>query len=262
MTADKDMVFRNLARNRRSIRRFKPISVPRSLIEEAIQVAQRAPTSCSGQQYSFVWVRDPNKKEQLAQECSKLVLRAPELMVPCVDVRRLTQFAKKAGTTLKEGPLTALIMGYTDTVLAATFFMLALESHGLGCCCLGSFQTKAGKVAEILQLPRGVLPTFGIVFGYPDENPPTRPRIHWELVLHEDTYRDPSDDELEENMEHMSLFLKNEGYYVKYAGKDPSYGWKDHLVHKWGGDWLKTVERELLASLKAQGFFPPDEALE
>ncbi len=255
MAENKDVFFRELARTRKSIRKFKSDPVPRSIIENAIKIAQRAPTSCSGQQYSFIWVTDAKKKEQLASTCSKLINKAPELIVPCVDMRRLSQFVESAGSTLKEGPLTALVIGYTDTVLAATFFMLALESYGLGSCCLGSFQSKAGQVAEILGLPSGVLPTFGIVFGYPAENPPPRPRISPSLILHENAYRDPTDSDLAESIMMMNR-LKHERYYVKYAGKDPNYGWNDHLVHKWGGEWLKEVEQELLNSLKKQGFFP------
>ncbi len=261
MTELGEKSFRKLALDRKSIRRFKKDPIPRSVIEDAIQIAQRAPTSCSGQQYSFIWVTSEEKKELLARTCSKLVLRAPELMIPCVDMRRLSLFVKKVGSDLQEGPLTALIIGYTDTVLAATFFMLALESYGIGSCCLGSFQSKAGKVAEILELPRGVLPTFGIVFGYPEENPPPRPRISPSLVLHENTYREPTDNELDDSILRMNI-LKDEGYYVKYAGKDPNYGWNDHLVHKWGGKWLKNVEQEMLDSLREQGFFPSENALE
>ncbi len=248
--------FRELVMNRKSIRKFKNDPISREIIEDAVTIAQKAPTSCSGQQYSFIWVKDSDKKKRLAEICSKLILKAPELMVPCVDVRRLERFVDMAGAKLKEGPLTALIIGYTDAVLAAAYFMLALDSHGIGSCCLGSFQSKAKQVADILELPPGVLPIFGIVFGYPDESPPTRPRIPVNLVLHENTYQEPTEQEIREGIEFMNDRLKEEGYYVKYAGRDPSYGWNDHLVNKWGGEWLRDVEKEFIESFKELGFFP------
>ena len=62
-TPDVHTDFRTVINERRSIRGYKPIPVPRELIEEVIEIAKRAPSSMNTQPWHFhVVTGDPLEK--------------------------------------------------------------------------------------------------------------------------------------------------------------------------------------------------------
>lgn len=77
--------FEALVRSRRAIHRFDPRPVDPSDVEAILAAAQLAPSSFNLQPYSFLWVRTPALREQLAALClgQAAARSAPELIV-CV----------------------------------------------------------------------------------------------------------------------------------------------------------------------------------
>ena len=70
--------------------------------------------------------------------------------------------------------------------------------HGLGICYLGTTIYTAGMIAEILELPKGVIPVTTIVLGYPDESPELTDRLPLEAVVHYEKYTDYTAAEIDE----------------------------------------------------------------
>ena len=70
--------------------------------------------------------------------------------------------------------------------------------NGLGICYLGTTIYTAGMIAEILELPKGVIPVTTIVLGYPDESPELTDRLPLEAVVHYEKYTDYTAAEIDE----------------------------------------------------------------
>lgn len=61
--------FKSVLRARRSIRVYTGDPIPEAVMREALKEATLAPSSSNLQTYELYWVRDPERKKQLAQAC-------------------------------------------------------------------------------------------------------------------------------------------------------------------------------------------------
>ena len=85
-----------------------------------------------------------------------------------------------------------------QTYFAAQNLCVEAEMNGLGICYLGTTIYTAGMIAEILELPKGVIPVTTIVLGYPDESPELTDRLPLEAVVHYEKYTDYTAAEIDE----------------------------------------------------------------
>ena len=111
----------------------------------------------------------------------------------------------------------ALIFGTLDAGLAAENLALAAEMLGYGTCFIGGIQNAVDEIARVLQLPPGVLPVCGLCVGVPDPEraPETpRPRLPRHLVVHENTYRDYTPDDLDAAYEAMAPITHSRDWYT------------------------------------------------
>jgi hypothetical protein len=144
--------------------------------------------------------------------------------------------------------------------------VMAAESLGLASCFIGRTPYRARKVIERFALPPRVFPLVELVMGYPDEDPPPRPRYPLSVHLHDGRYDAPTDEELDEAMSVMDRgylaqdYYRRAGYMVPLEGEREEsftyddYSWTEHMGRKWG-QWLNSPE-ELLSELAACGFHP------
>ena len=87
---------------------------------------------------------------------------------------------------------------FDGALLAAQNLCVEAEMNGLGICYLGTTIYTAGMIAEILELPKGVIPVTTIVLGYPDESPELTDRLPLEAVVHYEKYTDYTAAEIDE----------------------------------------------------------------
>lgn len=182
-----------------SIRDFVEAPIPEETVRRLVRAAQQSATDATGQLYSLLWIRDP----RLRAEATRLMgpqefpNRAGALFVLCLDTRRIARLLAHRGERYGMRPATALLFGITDASLFAQSLVLAFESEGLGTCFLGSVQNNGAAINDLLRLPPGVLPLYGIAAGTPAARTMPKPRIPTDLVLHVDAYRDASPAELD-----------------------------------------------------------------
>jgi len=256
--------FLRLLFSRRTVRKFKVESVADQVALKIVEAGQRAPSACNLQTYTVVWVKDTEKKEKVWDACGvpKSIRDAPIVFVICADVRRLAKTLDYLHHEhcLKHGYGYSLkLMSIVDATLVAENMTIAAECYGLGSVFIGSALAN-GIVIEALGLPKGVLPLTLLCIGYPEEEPPTRPRLPLSAIMHIDNYRDPSSEEMELFLKHMDSELEKEGYYSKYAKKKPSYFYTDHIKGKTSLTFFKTEESKVVEVVKKTGFLP-NEAL-
>ncbi len=159
----------------------------------AVSAAQMASTSSAVQAYGVIRVNDPEKRRRLVALTGNQgkVAACGAFLVICGDARRHRLVAKRAGAPHLTN-LEAFLIAVVDASIFAQNLAVALESTGLGICYIGGLRNEPFAVDELLGIPHGVYPLFGMCVGHPLEGPSARPRLPLDAVLFDDAY--PSDE--------------------------------------------------------------------
>lgn len=221
---------------RRTIRRFQETPVPLSDLERLVQFAQRAPTACSFQTYSFVALTDPARRQTLmnllADVGSYSMPEAPVWIIACVDLDRYFRLLEAAGVdeaTAQQTSPTRVLLGVHDVGLAVSNLVTAAEGMGYGTMLHASVIYRPREVAQFLGLPTGVMALETIMLGVPAEDPPLRPRWPVKNVLHLDHYHPVTREQAHAYLLAATEMLDIEGYYNRYT-HDQHHG--EHIVNK------------------------------
>ncbi len=152
-------------RNRRSIRHYKQTPVSKDDIEAIFEAARLAPSWANTQCWRFVVVESRKTKEMLAETCgagnrgNEAIRQAPLLIVACAVLGKSGFIDGEAGSDKGDWFM-------FDTAMAVHNLTLAAYSRGLGTLHVGWFD--AGRAAEIIGVPEGVVVVELIPLGYPE----------------------------------------------------------------------------------------------
>ena len=184
----------------RSVRRFAPTAVPENILEEILAAGTRASNTGNMQVYSMIVTTSPELRKQLAP-ChfnQQPALEAPVHITFCADVNRFAKWCRQRGAEPEYDNFLWFMNAATDALLASQNVALEAEAHGLGICYLGTTLYTAERIAQILELPAGVVPVTVVVAGYPDgELPPLTDRLPLEGVVHREVYRDYTSEDID-----------------------------------------------------------------
>lgn len=232
----------------RTVRRYKAVDMPEDHLSAILHAAQRAPTDATAQLYSFIHLRSAETRARVAALTTNAhVAQASESFVICLDVHRTRRLLETAGHEPGDWPAVAVHFGIGDAVLAGQNMLLAAEMLGYQGCWIGGVLNNLDALITELRLPAGVLPYAALTIGVSDEPTPSRPRLPRELVIHEDTYREPGEAELRVGTEVMNPIAARGGQPGDWA----------RLLRAYFGAGGSMEEREpgLVAALKRQGLW-------
>ena len=179
-------------KTRRSIRKYKTTPVDDKAIELVLEAARWAPSWSNTQCWRFIMVRDSNIKDKLADaliavsdrpnRAADAIRSAPVAIVACAELGKSGYYAREP-----REPVTDKGDWYMfDVALAMQNLTLAAHSLGLGTVYVGAFDAK--KAATILGVPEGFCVVSMTPLGYPDEEPPIRPRKELSEIVFYDKY--------------------------------------------------------------------------
>jgi nitroreductase len=191
----------------RTIRDFTDESIAPEDLAALLASAQRAPSGASVQLGSFIRITDPQLRERVAQLANdqEQVRQAPEFFVACLDISRERQLIAHRGGSCTRAPVFTLLYGIIDATLMAANMATAAEALGYGVCFIGAIQDHLDEVAQLLDLPAGVLPVVGLCIGRPAAPlPSTKPRLPRDVVFMENRYRSLSEEELDQCLAAMA----------------------------------------------------------
>ncbi len=191
--------IRNLIANHRSIRKYLSTPIPDDVLRQILEAGICASNTGNMQVYSMVVTTDERLKTQLWEAHFKqnMVLQAPVLITFCADVNRFNQWCRQRDADPGYNNFLWFYNATIDAVLASQNVSLAAESFGLGICYLGTTTYNADKIIDILKLPQGVIPVIAITVGYPDGQPSFTGRLPLEAVVHQETYHDYSEQDID-----------------------------------------------------------------
>jgi nitroreductase len=238
--------------NRKSIRKYREEQPSDEVVETVIRVGQQAPFAM--QMGSVL----------LSRNMERNIFRAPLLFTICVDVYRMEKVMEMRGWKRKASDLYTLMFGIQDAAYMAENMVIAAESIGLGSCFIGAAPFMAEKIKELYELPDRIFPLVMLTMGYPDEDPPLRPRYPMDFHLFEEEYPRFSDDDVSEAMKKMDSGYLRQEYYRKANYMIPlpegmeerfdfdKYSWTEHISRKLGL-WGENPE-DILKNLELCGF--------
>lgn len=243
----------NVIFNHKTIRKYKSDPIPDSVLNDILKAASRASTTGNMQVYSIIVTRNENLKKQLWEAHFKqnMVLEAPLLLTFCADFNRFNQWCRLRKAEPGYDNFLSFFTAAIDALLAAQNAAIEAEYHGLGICYLGTTTYMANRIIEILNIPKGVVPVTTLVVGYPNENPPLTDRLPLRAIVHNETYNNFTETEInqiyeeKENMPFYRELVKINGTEtLAQIFTDKRYTKKDNV----------TFSKAFLDVLHKQGF--------
>jgi FMN reductase [NAD(P)H] len=195
---------------RGSCRDFLDKEVSEEILDMILQVGTHAPTAGNLQPYSIIKLKDPTVTKKLGEMCHQSFIgEAPVNLLFCIDWRRIRRWAE-----LELAPFSAsssfrhFWVSFQDVIITAQNICTAADAMGLGSVYIGTILEYFRELREMFQLPKQVFPVILLCLGYPSKQVRPRKKLGTEVVVHEEVYRDLSDEDL------------IEAYTEKYTGRD------------------------------------------
>lgn len=186
-----------LLKSHRSIRKYTTQKIDEALFQQIVEAGQAAATSSFLQGTTIIRIRNENSRQKLAQLAGNqpYVESAAEFMVFCADLKRAGNYCNEYGKAFEGDYTEHFLIATVDVALLAQSMVTAAESVGLGICYIGGIRNNPVEVSELLQLPKGVYPVFGLCLGYPDQDPEIKPRLPVSVVMKDEVYNEEGDGE-------------------------------------------------------------------
>lgn len=240
--------------NRKTIRKYTDKDIPAELLNRLLEESFRSSTMGGMQLYSVVVTRDRAMKEKLspAHFGQPMVTGAPVVLTFCTDFNRASLWCRQRNATPGYNNLMSFYNASIDTLLVAQSFSLLAEEAGMGICYLGTTTYNPQQIIDALQLPELVFPVTTITVGYPAENPKQQDRLPACGLIHEETYHNYSEHDIDalygakEALEENVQFVKeNNKETLAQVFTDIRYTEKDNVA----------MSENMLKVLKKQHFF-------
>ncbi len=235
----------------RSIRQYKDIPVSEKDLKEILEAGTRASTTGNMQLYSVIVTQDEEKKKELspAHFNQPMVMQAPVHLTFCADVNRFHKWCEQRNAEPGYDNFLWYINAAIDALLVSQNVCLAAEEKGMGICYLGTATYNADQLIKILDLPNGVVPVAAIVMGYPDEDPGLTDRLPLEGVVHYETYKDYTAEDIDrifaekESLEETRQILEeNNKETLAQVYTDNRYTKEDNL--HFSKQYLKVIQSQ------------------
>jgi len=161
--------------SRRSIRAYKPDTIPEEMITDMLQAAMSAPSAVARDPWEFIVVQNKQTLEKISAALpnGKFLADAPLGIVVCGNLRQT-----------HDGQISYLLQ---DCAAAVENMLLAANLLGLGACWLGVHprDERVQHLRAQFSLPEHIIPVATIAVGHPDEEKEPRTRynenaVHWE----------------------------------------------------------------------------------
>ena len=187
-------------RQRRSIRRYQPTSLPKAALKLMLEAATWAPSAHNRQPWRFVVMQDAATKQELALAMGARLRRdlardgldqalidkdanrsyqritgAPALILLCLSLADMDDYPDEKRASSER------IMAIQSAAMAGQNLLLMASSLGFGACWMCAPLFCPDVARETLDLPDDWQPQGMITLGYPAEDR-NRERDNWETV--------------------------------------------------------------------------------
>lgn len=258
--------FAELLSRHRSIREYRPDPVDPALIDRVLVAALQGGSSSGNlNMVSVVKTFDVERKRRLCElhGGQPMVLQAPLVLTFCADTHRTRAWLAHRNARLGFGDLVSWCTGAFDAMILAQTTSLALQSHGLGLCYMGTTMFAMNEIADFLELPEHCVPVTSLVVGWPAEAPAQRDRLPASAWIHDERYTKPTPETIERDFAQREV--RGRQRYLSF-GPEMQKLWDEHGITslaqfytsriKYDPDAFRRFSDEIREGLERRGFFP------
>jgi nitroreductase len=236
-----------------TIRNFKERQIPDDLLKSIIYSGTRASTTGNMQVYSIIITKDEVMKKKLGPYHfnQPVAVNAPVLLTFLADFNRFTKWCEFNKADPGYSNFLSFFTAAIDALLAAQNVCIAAEGNGLGICYLGTTTYNAAEIIEALELPRLTFPVTTVALGYPDESPGLTDRLPLEAVVHNETYKDYTREDINRLYAVKESLVSSEGFVKENNKETLAQIFTDVRYTKKDNEFFSD---KMIQTLKEQGF--------
>ncbi len=240
-------------KERRSVRQYTSEAVSDALLLSIIDEAQRASNTGNMQTYSVVVTRDKAVKHALspAHFNQPMVEQAPVVLTICADFHRFSVWCEQRDAVPGFDNVQSFVGAAIDAMLLAQNIATIAEREGLGICFLGTTTYNPHIIADVLRLPRLVMPVTTITMGYPATLPSQPDRLPVNAIVHTETYHDYSAADIDAIYAHKESLPESAKFIAENGKSTLAQVFTDVRYPKRNSDYFSKV---FLDVLRTQGF--------
>lgn len=214
----------NLLLNRRTYRNFdENYTLPEEDLQQILTAARQAPSWMNGQFYSIFVLRDKATRKQLVDwnHGNPHMLKSSVFLIFVGDLHR-TQLVSDAyeKDNVTGDSIEPILVATTDASLALENAVIAADSLGLGSVVVGSIRKHGKEISELLELPEGMFPLFGLSIGKPIVEMKVKPRLPEQAVVFYEKFK-PYDfsliEEYDKTMEAFAEARETKKWSIKFT---------------------------------------------
>jgi len=189
-------MFLRLLRERRSVRKFRPMTLERELLARLVEHATWAPSAGNRQDWYFTVVTSPRVRLRMAQAVRDRWTSIAAAHQDLGMIHELAAYAAHFGD-FEEAPALVIVSAravdslhehllgkdasatagsFASAAMAAQNLMLAAHALGLGTCCMTGALAARNELGKIAGLGNKQEIVCLIAVGWPDEAPPAPER--------------------------------------------------------------------------------------
>ncbi len=222
--------FHQLLQSHRSIRSFKPDPVDPALVDAALEAALQGSSSSGNlNMVSVIKTMDVQRKAHLCtlHGGQPMVLQAPCVLTFCADSFRTREWLAQRDARLGFADFISWHVASFDAIILAQTTALALESHGLGICYMGTTLHSMRAIADFLECPDHCLPATSMVVGWPAEAPAQRDRLPGAAWIHNERYQRPTPGDIDAHFSEREQ--RGRARYLA-MGEGVARAWTEHGI--------------------------------
>lgn len=175
-------------RTRRAVRKFKPVSIPRALVNKVIQAGKMAPSALNNQPWKFYVLEDRVQITDISTQVRKVMTgsilreglaKALKAAISALHFKGAANFLREEDPVFHGAPVVIFITApdndewaLIDAGMCMQNMMLAAHAIGLATCPVGFAKyIEYTEAVKLLDLKRHEKVVLAVVMGYADEKP-------------------------------------------------------------------------------------------
>ena len=172
-------------KERRSVRKFKEIPVPKDLLEKIFDIALWAPSGMNRQNWKFFLLTGERKEELVSIASTSFTYLEPQLQELYAEKPKIIEATRRFFKRLGGAPLVVCAYfepanaedttSFQNVAAAIQNLLLVAHAEGLGTCWMTGPVTVEEEISRFLGVEDMTLVAV-IPMGFPDETPKIPPR--------------------------------------------------------------------------------------
>lgn len=181
----------SILKNHKSIRSFEKKKIEKEVLDELLTAGIRAANGGNLQGYSLVVLDDLDKLEELG------IYNTPLVIIALADVYRTKRwFSAFCEDKAPVNTTHSFFINNWDALICLHSISIAAESLGIGTYYNGDVTSM--DVRKVINNPEYTFPSGMLCLGYPKNEGRLSDRLPLEAVVHYNTYKIPTDEEIKE----------------------------------------------------------------